>query len=77
MKKKRLFQLKFSLSVYVIYIQVGDRLAHKLSSFVVQFLLNYITEKMYFRFRVSHQKHQVRFSWGLSAIRELPTPTKL
>jgi hypothetical protein len=27
--------------------------------------------------RVSHQKHQVRFSWGLSAIRKLPTPIKL
>jgi hypothetical protein len=26
---------------------------------------------------VSHQKHQVRFSWGLSAIREVKTPTKL
>jgi hypothetical protein len=26
--------------------------------------------------RVSHQKHQVRFSWGLSAIRQLQTLTK-
>jgi hypothetical protein len=27
--------------------------------------------------RVSHQKHIVQFSWGLSAITELQTPTKL
>jgi hypothetical protein len=26
--------------------------------------------------RESHQKYQVRFSWGLSAIRQLQTPTK-
>jgi hypothetical protein len=74
--------LNFSSTYIIYFFWIWMCLLTLFSLSTGRVLFSYFIKKnhisfMYLISRVSHQKHQVRFFWGLSAIREFQTPTKL